>query len=511
MPPQEEIAQLKTQVKELELENKTLKQSVEYLTKKLYGRSSEKTEAILPEQLNLFNEAEICANPKAKEPDLQEVAAYRRKRYPGQKEELLKDIPHEKRLCTLPEGERRCKDCGNELVPVGQEFVRTEVEFIPAKLRVIDFYRETFECRSCRKNGQPYMNKASVPAQVLPHSIASASSVAWVMHQKYVNAMPLNRQEQEWHSIGLALSRATMSNWIIGAVRDWLSPLADLLHREMLRQNYLHADETTVQVLQEEGRRNTTVSYMWVYATGKSSEKPVRLFEYRPGRSGDYPREFLKGFRGYLHTDGYAGYEKVKGVRRCCCWSHVRRKFVDALPADVKSAEATLPAEGIRQCNQLFDIEKTLDQLPPEKRKEERLKQEKPVLDAFLLWLDSVSVDIPPKGKLAEAIRYTCSLWEGLTTYLEDGNCAISNNLDENCIRPFTVGRKNWLFCGSPKGAASSATVYSLTETAKANGLDTYKYLLYILKNLPAEDFHRQPERLEKYLPWDEDIRQLCM
>lgn len=510
MPPLEEIAQLKTQVKDLKQEVVTLKQSVEYLTKKLYGRSSEKTEVVLPEQLNLFNEAEVCADPKAKEPKLQEVASYRRKRHPGQKEELLKDIPHEKQLCTLSEEERHCKACGNELVPVGQEFVRTEVEFIPAKLRVIDFYRETFECRNCRKIRQPYMNKAVVPVPVLPHSIASASSVAWVMYQKYVNAMPLNRQEQEWRNAGLALSRATMSNWVISTVRDWLMPITDLLHREMLKQNCLHADETTVQVLQEEGRKNTTVSYMWVYATGKGSSKPVRLFEYRPGRSGDYPREFLKGFRGYLHTDGYAGYEKVKGVRRCCCWSHVRRKFVDALPADVKSAEATLPAEGIRRCNQLFDIEKTLEQLSPEKRKEERLKQEKPVLDTFYLWLDSVSMGIPPKGKLAEAIRYARSLWEGLTTYLEDGSCEISNNLDENCIRPFTVGRKNWLFCGSPKGATSSATVYSLTETAKANGLNPYKYLLHILEGLPVENFHRQPELLEKYLPWNEGIQQLC-
>ena len=210
---------------------------MDYLTKKLYGRSSEKTEAILPEQMNLSNEAEKIADPKAMEPALQSVAGYRKKKQPGQKEELLCDVPHEKRLCTLPENERVCKICGGELFSVGEEFIRTDVEFIPVRLRVIDLYRETFECRYCRKNELPYMNKASVPAPVLQHSVATASSVTWVMYQKFCNAMPLYRQEQEWRNLGIALSRATMANWIMGASRDWLVPIANLLHKELVKFN----------------------------------------------------------------------------------------------------------------------------------------------------------------------------------------------------------------------------------------------------------------------------------
>jgi transposase len=441
MSAKDQMKTLENRISELEQENKRLHKTVDYLTRKLFGSSSEKTAALSLGQLSLFDEAEIEADPNAPEPDLKQVEGYRRKKFKGQRAELLKDLPRIKRLCTLVEEDRFCEVCETALVSVGEEFIRTEIEFIPAEVRVIDYYRETFECRTCRKNGESYIEKSPMPYPVIQHSMASPSTVAWVMHQKFVNALPLYRQEKEWKTLGVKLSRATMANWVMTASRDWLTPIVDLMHQKLLKEKHLHVDETTVQVMNEEGRKNTTSSYMWVYSTGQHSETPIRIFEYQPGRSGNYPQEFLKGFEGYLHTDAFSGYKKVPEVTRCLCWSHLRRYFVDALPKDIKSPEATLPSQGIAFCNKLFEMEKTLEDLSSEKRKAERLKQEKPVLDAFWAWVESTKTSILPKSKLSEAMNYSINQKIELMNYLKDGNCSISNNLAENSIRPFTIGR----------------------------------------------------------------------
>ncbi|MCM1566833.1 MULTISPECIES: IS66 family transposase [unclassified Dehalobacter] len=510
MSTAEQIKTLENRISELEKENRLLLETVHHLTRKLYGRSTEKTSVLSLGQMSLFNEAETETDPKSKEPDLKKVEGYRRKKVNGRREELLENLPHEKKLCTLVEDERFCETCNTPLKSVGEKFVRTEVEYIPAKLRVIDLYRETFECRSCRKNGLPYMEKSPIPDSVIQHSLATPSTVAWVMHQKFVNALPLYRQEKEWKTLGLSLSRATMANWIIAASRDWLTPILKVMHQELLKEKYIHADETPVQVMNEEGRKNTSDSYMWVYTTGKHTEHPIRIFEYEPGRNGIYPQKFLEGFKGYLHSDAYAGYKKVENIIRCLCWSHLRRNFVDALPKDIRGPDDTLSGQGITYCNKLFEIESTLENLTSEKRKFERLKQEKPVLDAFWAWIDSVENKVLPKSKLSKALNYALNQKQELMNYLEDGNCCISNNLAENCIRPFTIGRKNWLFSGSPRGAAASAAVYSMIESAEANGLSPYKYLYYILNRLPGEQFGQYPEILEDYLPWSPEVQEIC-
>lgn len=510
MSAAEQVKLLEKRIAELEQENKRLHDSVDYLTRKLFGRSTEKTSSLSLGQMSLFDEAEAQADPMAPEPDLKEVEGYKRKKFKGQRAELLKDIPHVKRLCTLDEEDRFCEACNTALVSVGEEFIRTEIEFIPAKVRVIDYYRETFECRTCRKNGEPYMEKSPMPYPVVQHSMASPSTVAWVMHQKFVNALPLYRQEKEWKTLGVNLSRATMANWILAASRDWLVPLVKRMHEMLLQENYLHADETTVQVMNEEGRKNTTDSYMWVYSTSQHGKKPIRIFEYQPGRSGKYPQAFLKGFKGYLHTDAYSGYKKVPEIIRCLCWTHLRRNFVDALPKDIHCPEATLPSQGIQYCNKLFEIEKTLEKLTREQRQSERLKQEKPILEAFWAWIDSTKDKVLPKSKLSEAMGYALNHKEEFMNYLKDGNCSISNNLAENSIRPFTVGRKNWLFSGSPRGASASAAVYSIIESAKANSLNPYKYLHFIFSQLPGVQFGQHPEFLEDYLPWSPEAQDSC-
>jgi len=507
----EQIKNLELKIKELENENRQLHETVDFLTRKLYGTKSEKTSSLCIEgQMSLFDEVETSADEKAPEPTMEDIGPYRRKKQKGHKEELLKNVPHEKRLCTLAEDERFCQTCGTPLHSIGQEFVRSEIQFIPAQVKVIDYYVETFECRECRKNNRDYIEKSPLPDPVLPHSIASPSSIAWIIHQKYELAVPLYRLEKEWEALGVGLSRATMSNWLLASYRYWLEPVVELLKKKLLEQNYLHIDETTVQVLGEENRKNTTDSYMWVYCSIKKAENPVRYFEYQPGRSGDYPKDFLDGYAGYIHTDGYRGYEKVTGVTRCMCWSHLRRYFVDALPKDIKSPQATIPAEAIQRINQLFEFEKRLEVLTPEKRKEERRILETEILDGFWTWAESVSKDVAPESKLGKAFTYAFNQKDGLMNYLLDGNCAISNNLAENSIRPFTVGRKNWLFSGSPKGAKTSAGIYTLVETAKANGLSPMKYIHYILRDLPAFNFQEFPEDLEEFLPWNPVIQKMC-
>ena len=511
-----ELEQENNRIVVLEQENKCLQDTVAYLTRKLFGKSSEKTSALSVGQVSLFdeslfNEVEVQADSKAAEPDLiKEADNYKKKRYKGQRKDFVKDLPHIKKVYRLALEERSCKTCGTELLSVGEEFVRSELEFIPAQVRVIDYYRETFECRICRKNDKPYMEKSPLPDPVLLHSLASPSTIAWVIHQKFVNAIPLYRQEKEWQMLGVTLSRATMANWLMISARDWLMPVVQLLHQKMLEENYLHADETPVQVLQEEGRKNTTDSYMWVYSTGQYANHPIRIFEYQPGRSGSYPKKFLKGFEGYLHTDAYSGYNKVEKITRCFCWTHLRRNFVDALPKDTKDPEAEVAAQGIAFCNKLFEIEQSLTKLSGEKRKEQRLKQEPPVLDAFWSWVNSCQQKTLPKSAIGKALIYAQNQKEGLMNYLKDGNCSISNNLAENSIRPFTIGRKNWLFSGSPKGAAASAAIYSLIETAKANGLNPYRYLTLILEDLPGFPFLQHPEILEMYLPWNPQIQDQC-
>lgn len=507
----DQVTKLQLRIAELELENKNLHETVTFLTRKLFGKSSETSNSLgIEGQMSLFDEAEVTADPNVSEPNLEEVTGVLKKKYKGQRKEKLENLPHDKVVYKLSPGELLCPQCETELKRVGEEFVRTEVEFIPAKLRVIDYYRETYECRNCKDTDEPYMEKTPMPSPVIPHSFASPSSVAHIMYQKFVNAMPFYRQEKDWSNLGLGLTRQTMSNWIMIASQDWLTPIVDLLHQKMLEEKYLHADETRVQVLNEKDRKNTADSFMWVYGTYKDSKFPIRIFEYHPTRNGEHAKEFLKGFHGYLVSDAYQGYEKVDNVTRCYCWSHLRRYFVDALPSDINKPEATLPTQAIEYCKKLFTIENGLESLSAKERKTQRQEQSKPVLEAFWSWVDKNKDDCLPKSKLYKAFTYAMNQKEGLMRFLEDGNIAISNNLAENSIRPFTLGRKNWLFSGSPKGAEASAAVYSIIETAKANNLNPYDYLLYILKFLPGVRFNEDPKFLEDFLPWHPDVQTAC-
>ena len=506
---EEEAARIQ---KERDLEIKLLREQIEYFKKQKFGPKSEKTSVItgqlvMPEVLERgqFDEAE----ESAEEDVLPEITTKKKTRKGYSREKVLASLPTEERIYGLSEEDKVCSVDGSKLSYVGKKYLRAEIEYIPATVKVIHVYKENWECRTCRAAERSYIQEASVPQPLLQHSMASPSSVAWTMYQKYVNHLPLYRQSKDWSNLGLEISRGTLSSWIIKTADEYLKPVVDQLRTHLLKENCLHVDETPVQVLKEPGRNNRTKSYMWVYSTIAESKAPIRIYDYCPGRSAEFVVEFLKDYSGFLHVDAYSAYGKVKNATLCYCWAHARRKYAEAMPKDLKSKEATLVKQGLEFCNKLFKFEDKLKSLAPEERKEQRLLLEKPVLEAYWSWVETSIVTVPPKQKIGQALQYSLNQKTGLMNYLMDGHCQISNNTAENSIRPFTVGRKNWLFSGSPKGAASSAAVYSIVETAKANGLNPHKYLQKLLEELPQM---KEPTEtnLELIMPWNDKIRKTC-
>lgn len=488
-----------------------LREQVEYLTQKLFGRSSEKSDNILG-QLNLFNEAEQEADSQAGT-DTDEVVIKEHTRKPKRKsQEIFYGVPSEDKVLPLSDDQKKCPDCGAELEVIGKEFVRREFHFTPAKGKVINIYRETAKCPVCSEKNQMAENirfvKANVPEALIPHSYATASVVAWVMYQKYVNSLPLYRQEQDWAQLGVSLNRVTMANWVIYCGMNYFKVLYDYFHKELLKRQFLMADETRVQVLHEPERDAGTQSFMWLFRSGEDGLPAIILYKYTETRAKFNAAEFLSGFKGYLETDCYQGYDNIPDIRRCCCWAHLRRYFVEAVPKGKELDYSNPAAQGVQYCNRLFDEERKCREkgYTSEQRKDHRLQKEKPILDAFWEWLANQD---PKKGtRLAKAVNYAQNHKEEFMTYLEDGRCSFSNNLSENSIRPFTVGRKNWLFSDTPKGAEASAIVYSIVEMAKAHNLNIYKYLKYLLERLPGTPMSDQG--LEKLAPWEPDVVEAC-
>lgn len=488
-------------ISEKDKQIKNLEEAVEYLRRNKYGSKSEHTRNLLEEegQLNLFNELELEENLQSKE---EEPVHKDRKRHavrnPKSKRFVSENLPVKEILLELTEEEAVCEQCGTPLKPMGKRIVRECIQYIPPRLEVVRYVSYTYECPRCKHTDHPYIIGTVAPSPILNHSLASATSVANIIYQKYVNATPLYRQEKYWQNLGVDLSRTTMANWMIRCTEEYFKPLVERLRTHMLSSKVLYCDETPVQVLKEEGRTPQSKSYMWLYTTGKTTDQRAVIYDYHPSRAGKCARDFLEGFSGYLHTDGYAGYNQMRNVIRCSCWAHVRRKFFDA--AAVGKTGKGAGVTGLQYCDKLFDIEKQLADLSPEERYIKRLELEKPVLEAFWSWLNSV--DAMPKSKLGGAVQYAMNQKDTLENYLLDGRCSISNNLAENAIRPFTVGRKNWLFADTAKGAQASAAIYSLVESAKANNLDVYKYFCYILNTMPDLDWHNDASLLDQLMPW---------
>ena len=503
------IEHLENTIKDLQNQVSNLTEMVLLLRKEKFGSSSEKTPKQIEGQLSLFNEAEIEADSKSAEPVICCKGSMYHRKPKASREKLLKDLPVEEFPCVLHPDDMFCNQCGTALKEIGFVKARDEIEYIPAKVQIIRYMQQACECPTCKHTVRPFIKKAAVPRSVLNHSLASPSSVSYVMYQKYVNSIPLYRQEKDWEQMGIALSRATMANWVIRSTQEHFEPVIKHMQKELLKREVIHCDETPVQVLKEEGKKPQTKSYMWLYRTGNDGKAPIILYDYQPSRSGDNAASYLKDFKGYVHSDGYSGYNKLDGITRCGCWTHLRRKFVEAIP-DKKAVDAPLTSAEIGRdfCNQLFKVEESLKDLTPKERFCKRLELEKPILEAFWCWLESLTV---LKGSaLGKAVTYAMNQRPFMENYLLDGRCAISNNAAENAIRPFTVGRKNWLFADTPKGASASAAVYSIIETAKANGLNVFAYLQHLLLYMPDMDWQNYPEELDDLMPWSSEVQEQC-
>jgi transposase len=483
---------------------KILEEKIRFLQDKIFGRKSEKLPAKGDKycQLALFNEAEAIVESASAsqeqealdkagtDTDTISVPAHTRQK-PGRKP-IPDHLPRVEVIHDLSEEEKLC-GCGCQMSKIGEE-VSEKLDIIPAKIQVIRHIRYKYACKNCEgvESEESAVKVAPTPPQLIPKSMATEGLVAYIIVSKFADALPFYRQEGIFERIGVEIPRSTMANWAIQTA-DACEPILSLMHQELLSGPIINMDETPVQVLGEEGRLNTTKSYMWAFRGGGLDE-PVLIFQYDPTRSGHVPKDYLQGYSGYIQTDGYKGYDdlgKQPGIIHLGCWSHARRMFVDvldALPAQdrkKKAGNATNTALGYIGTFYAIEAKAREGKLTIEEIYQLRQKKSKPILEQFKAWLTQLYPQTPPKGLLGKAIEYCLNQWPKLERYIIDGRLKIDNNLIENAIRPFVLGRKNWLFSGNPRGAKASAALYSLIETAKANGLEPYHYLRFLFEKLP--------------------------
>lgn len=435
------------------------------------------------------------------EPEKVEVKPHQRKKK-GRKP-LPADLPRVDQLHDIDEKEKVCV-CGCSLTRIGEN-VSEQLDIIPAKMQVIRHIRPKYVCKGCEglQDDGPTVKIAPVQPQLIPKSIATAGLLAFIMTGKFIDHLPFYRQEKQFSRLGVEISRTSMCKWAMQAAQACI-PLLNLLHDELLMAKAINVDETTVQVLKEPGRDPTTKSYMWVFRRG-DPDKKILLYQYHPTRAGDVAAAFLDGYTGYVQTDGYSGYDfldQKEGVTHIGCFAHARRYFADIVKSRGKKGKSGSADVALSYIRKLYRLEKQFREngLSPEEIYRQRQEYAKPILDAFHAWLLKHSSRTLPKGLLGKAISYSLNQWKRLVGYIEDGHLDIDNNMAENCIRPFVVGRKNWLFAGTPDGAEASAALYSLIETAKANAIEPYSYLRYIFDKLPTAESLQDYEAL---LPWN--------
>jgi transposase len=481
-------------------QNKVLQQNIDYykqdnklLRKKIFGSSSEikRDLEISQKELYLFNEFELVAlQIEIEAPELPQVEIHSKpKKKPGRKR-LPAHLPRTIVELDLSDEEKSCA-CGSEMEYIGKQ-ISEELEYIPAKVNVIEYHCKKFICADCVKKHEdnqaiPVNSKAArKPARLIEKSFASPGLLAQIAVSKFCDHLPLYRQEQIFKRLSIPLSRQTMSVWMI-KVGEAIIPLINLMQDKILEYDIAFADETTVQVLNEPQRRAQTKSYVWCFIGGPLDQRVI-IYQYHPTRSGDIPKQFFDGFKGALHCDGYGAYSsliKSNDIIGINCFAHVRRKFIAALPNGQEKGVAGYVVKMIRLLYQIEDNLK-IQKADTKTIKMIRQQQAKQILEQFKSYLDEKSATVLPKSKLGEAIDYTLKRWPYLTTYLDDGRYEIDNNRSERAIKPFVCGRKNWLFSTCVEGADASANLFSLIETAKMHGLNPVAYLSHVFKELPA-------------------------
>ena len=468
---------------------------------RMFGASSEQMSA----QSRLFDEAEVLAQSSTDAQDTAPIATEETqgtvadaqpaaKRARGKRAPLAAGLPRVDVLHDVPEVQRTCP-CGAPMVLIGQD-ISEQLDIVPMQVRVLRHIRNKYGC----PGSQHAPVTAPLPAQPLPKSNASADFLAMLYTVKFVDGMPLTRFGRVLERHGATVPSQTLARWVIGGGK-LLQPLHNLMRDILLDCSLIHMDETVVQVLKEAGKAPTSNSYMWVQSGGPP-DKPVVLFDYDPSRSATVPTRLLEGFKGYLMTDGYAGYGDIgraPGVERLACWAHVRRRFVEAVRVQPKGKRGKAD-EAVALIGKLYRIEREFKDAKPEERHAARQNQSVPAIADIQAWMTKTLPLVTPKSALGTALTYMKNLWPMLTRYTERHDLPVDNNRCENSIRPFVVGRRSWLFSDTTGGAHASAVIYSLVETAKANGVEPYAWLRRVLRELPAA---KTVEEVEALLPWN--------
>lgn len=505
----EELQSKEDKINNLQNEVAFLKAQLASRNKKIFSSTSEK---VNPNQLSLFNEAENESNINATEPAIEEVCYPRKKqsKNTGKKDNLegLEKVVIEHKLS---EDEAICEKCGSPLEIIGVNSKKQVLKFVPARLYVEEHITYSYACRKCEAEDiKANILTTESPKNLINKGMASNTLLAHVIALKFVYSLPLYRQENYFQMLGANLSRQTLSNWVIGSVIE-LQDIYALMKEELIKSNYIQADETTLKVIENNGNESKAKKYMWIYKTG-ASRKPIILYDYQKTRSSSCPKEFLKGFSGFLQTDGYQGYNKVENAKRIYCLAHIRRKFheiiADLNQEALKNSRAII---GFNWCEKIYNLERSLRENYSniddyyQKRYEIRLKELKPLLEAFEEYINIEIKDALPRSPLGKALEYAQKTVPKMKTVLEDGSLEIDNNAAERAVKPFVIGRKNWLFANTSKGAVSSAIIYSLVETAKANGLKIERYLQYLFDAVSNLEF-RDRDSLIGLMPWSDKI-----
>lgn len=504
------LADMQTRLDEMTEELKLLR-------KKLFGSSTEhmSNPYVNSDQLTIypFLGIEPEKEPEPIEAEYIEIQSYTKsKKAKSTLKEQFSNIPVKQVFIdSLSDEDKLCPACGTEMQPIGTEIIRREVIHVKPSMYMLEYVGTTYGCPVCKDTEDPqFVKDNKAPAALIKGSYTSPSLTSWVLYEKFAKSVPFYRLEKSLEELGAKISRTTMANWAIQCNSLYFKHLTDYFHRELLKRKYLMMDETPIQVLHEPGRTPESKSYVWLMRSGNDGLPPIIYYHYAPTRSGDVALELTDGIQPgtYLMCDGFSGYNKLKDVRRCTCYAHIRRYFYEAIPAG-HDRDITNPAvQGVMYCNKLFSYENKYAErhYKPETIKKRRLKDEEPVIEAFLDWADKQVVT--GNSKFSKALTYFKNRRNDLMTYLEDGHCSLSNNWSENSIRPVTVGRKNWLFSSSVDGAEASMNIYTIIEMAKLHGLNRQKYIEYILEHRPSAEM--TDEELSLLAPWNKDVQETC-
>ncbi len=498
-PESQNIAELQAMVKTLVSEKMAWQQErqslIEQFKLALERQFAKRSEALTPyneAQGDLFNEAEWEA---AKEEDVVTTTTMVTKRR-GKRQPLPKNLPREIVVLDLDEHDKQCPCCQHTLHKIGED--RSEkLAFTPAVLKVLEYVRPKYACRQCEQTAETSpIHQQPAPESLIPKSFATESLLTNIILGKYQYALPLYRQETLFTQSGIELSRTTMARWVI-QVSEKFKPLYKALKTHLLEQVVVQADETPLNVLKENKQ-----CYMWLYCSGADSPEATRsdmknivLFDYQNSRARACPVGFLGDYAGYLQSDGYGAYDGLTRVSNVGCFAHARRKFMEAKKLQGKGKSGKVDV-ALAKIQKLYALESRLKYASVEERWSERQSKAKPMLDELYDWLTSQKViESSPLGK---AIKYTLGQWPKLIRYVEDGHLSIDNNRAERAIKSLVIGRKNWLFANNAHGADASALLYSIIETAKANGLILYDYLVKCMKELAKSE----PD-INSLLPWN--------